>query len=65
MPRAKEGSIGYVGYEFAHRLGLHMASLEDRDGDFVQPGDEAAVATLATAQLPPYPNRTTGDGRTL
>jgi len=48
-----EGSIGYVGYEFAHRLGLRMASLENRDGNFVQPGDQAGMAALATAELPP------------
>src|SRR6516165_4156336 len=28
------GSIGYVGYEFARRIGLDMASLENRDGKF-------------------------------
>ena len=48
-----EGSIGYVGYEFAHRLGLRMASLENRDGSFVQPGGQTGTAALATAQLPP------------
>ncbi|HTQ58257.1 MAG TPA: phosphate ABC transporter substrate-binding protein PstS [Bryobacteraceae bacterium] len=48
-----EGSIGYVGYEFAHRLGLPMASLENREGNFVRPGDRAGMAALATADLPP------------
>jgi len=47
-----EGSIGYVGYEFAHRLGLPMASLQNRDGNFVQPGDQAGMAALASADLP-------------
>jgi phosphate transport system substrate-binding protein len=47
-----EGSIGYVGYEFAHRLGLRMASLENRDGNFVRPGDRAGMAALASADLP-------------
>ncbi len=47
-----EGSIGYVGYEFAHRLGLKMASLENKSGNFVQPGDQAGMAALAAAELP-------------
>jgi phosphate transport system substrate-binding protein len=38
-----EGSIGYVGYEFAHRLGLQMASLENRDENFVRPGDQTGL----------------------
>jgi phosphate transport system substrate-binding protein len=48
-----EGSIGYVGYEFAHRLGLEMASLENRDGSFVRPGYQTGMAALAAADLPP------------
>jgi phosphate transport system substrate-binding protein len=47
-----EGSIGYVGYEFAHRLGLQTASLENRDGSFVQPGGRAGMAALESAELP-------------
>jgi phosphate transport system substrate-binding protein len=47
-----EGSIGYVGYEFAHRLGLKMASLQNKAGNFVQPGDQAGMAALAAAELP-------------
>jgi phosphate transport system substrate-binding protein len=48
-----EGSIGYVGYEFAQRLGLKMASLENKAGKFVQPGDETGMAALASVELPP------------
>jgi phosphate transport system substrate-binding protein len=48
-----EGSIGYVGYEFAHRLGLRMASLQNREGHFIPPSDQAGVAALAAADLPP------------
>jgi phosphate transport system substrate-binding protein len=48
-----EGSIGYVGYEFARRLGLKMASLQNKAGNFVQPGAEAGLAALSTAELPP------------
>jgi phosphate transport system substrate-binding protein len=48
-----EGSIGYVGYEFAHRLGLQMASLQNSDGNFVRPGERGGTAALAAADLPP------------
>jgi phosphate transport system substrate-binding protein len=47
-----EGSIGYVGLEFARRLGLHMASLQNKDGNFVLPGDQAGMAALAATDLP-------------
>src|SRR5262249_37326176 len=47
-----EGSIGYVGYEFAHRLGLPMASLQNKAGEFVQPGHQAGVGGLSNADLP-------------
>ncbi len=46
------GSIGYVGVEFARRLGLDMAALENKEGKFVQPSEESCAAGLATAQLP-------------
>lgn len=47
-----EGSIGYVGYEFAHQLGLKMASLQNKAGKFVQPGDRTSIAALSAAELP-------------
>jgi phosphate transport system substrate-binding protein len=47
-----EGSIGYVGYEFAHRLGLHMALVENRSGSFVKPSGETCAAALAAADMP-------------
>ena len=47
-----EGSIGYVGYEYAHRLGLKMASIQNKAGAYVQPGDQAGMAALSTAELP-------------
>ena len=52
--RIKEstGSIGYVGYEFAIRAGLTTASLQNRAGNYVQPGPESSAAALADAQLP-------------
>jgi phosphate transport system substrate-binding protein len=47
-----EGSIGYVGYEFAHRLGLQMALLQNKEGHFVRPGDRTGMAALEAAELP-------------
>jgi phosphate transport system substrate-binding protein len=47
-----DGSIGYVGYEFAHRLGLRMALLENKNGAFVKPSEESCSAALASADLP-------------
>jgi phosphate transport system substrate-binding protein len=47
-----DGSIGYVGYEFAHRLGLRMALLENKSGAFVKPSEESCSAALASADLP-------------
>jgi phosphate transport system substrate-binding protein len=47
-----EGSIGYLGYEFAHRLGLKMASLQNKGGKFVQPGNQTGMSALSSAELP-------------
>jgi phosphate transport system substrate-binding protein len=47
-----EGSIGYIGYEFAHRLGLRMALVENKSGRFVKPGEESCTAALASADMP-------------
>ena len=47
-----EGSIGYVGYEFANRLGLDMAAVENKEGKFVQPSEQSCIAGLASADLP-------------
>ena len=47
-----EGSIGYVGYEFASRLGLDMAAIENKEGKFIQPAEQSCVAGLASADLP-------------
>ena len=46
------GSIGYVHYGFAQRLGLKMALLENKAGHFIAPTSESAMATIASAQLP-------------
>lgn len=47
-----QGSIGYVGYEYANRLGLDMAAIENKEGRFVQPSEQSCVAGLASAELP-------------
>ncbi len=47
-----EGSIGYVGYEFANRLGLDMAAVENKDGKFIQPSEQSCIAGLASVDLP-------------
>jgi len=47
-----EGSIGYVGYEFARRIGLKVALLENKEGKFVPPLAPNAIAALSTAELP-------------
>jgi phosphate transport system substrate-binding protein len=46
------GSVGYLGYEFARRLGLRMALLENKQGNFVKPTEQSCTAALAEAQLP-------------
>lgn len=46
------GAIGYVGYEFARRLGLNYASLENKEGNFVRPSEQTCAKALATAELP-------------
>jgi phosphate transport system substrate-binding protein len=46
------GSIGYVSYEFAYKLGLKLAVLENREGKFVKPTEESCTAALAEAEMP-------------
>ena len=45
--KVSEGSIGYLEYGFAQRLGLPMASLENKAGHFVEPSDRSGVEALA------------------
>jgi len=47
-----KGSIGYVEYGFAERLGLPMAWLENKAGQFIQPDDRSGLATLMNTELP-------------
>jgi phosphate transport system substrate-binding protein len=41
-----EGTIGYVEYGFARRLGLPMASLQNKAGQYVAPNDHSGQAAL-------------------
>lgn len=43
-----QGAIGYVGYEFAHRLGLPVAALQNKAGAVVPPSPAAGQAALAS-----------------
>ena len=45
--KVSEGSIGYLEYGFAKRLGLPLASLENKAGNFVAPNDHSGVEALA------------------
>jgi phosphate transport system substrate-binding protein len=47
-----EGAIGYVGYEFARKLGLNTAALENKDGKFIKASDDSCRAALAAAEVP-------------
>lgn len=52
--RITSNSIGYIEYGFARRLGLRMAALENRAGQFVAPGAAGGKAALdAAAQTIP------------
>jgi len=47
------GAIGYVEYGYAHSQNLHMATLENKSGEYVAANTDSAKAALASAQLPP------------
>ncbi len=46
------GSIGYVEYGFARRLGLNYATLENKDGNYVKASEQSCAAALANAEMP-------------
>jgi phosphate transport system substrate-binding protein len=50
--RESYGSIGYVGYEFARKIGLNVALLENKEGRFVPPMAANCEAALSSAELP-------------
>jgi phosphate transport system substrate-binding protein len=47
------GSIGYVEYGFAKRLGLPMAVLQNKAGEFVEPSEPAGQLALPDADVSP------------
>jgi phosphate transport system substrate-binding protein len=47
-----DGAVGYVGFEFADKMGLKTAALENREGRFVKPSLESCRAALASAEIP-------------
>jgi phosphate transport system substrate-binding protein len=47
--KISDGSIGYVEFGFAHRLGLPVALLQNKDGQFVGPTEDNGVAALAAS----------------
>ena len=47
--KISEGSIGYVEYGFAKRLGLPMAVLQNKRGNFVEPTDVGGQLAVAEA----------------
>jgi phosphate transport system substrate-binding protein len=51
--KTSEGTIGYMEYEFADRLGLPIAILENQAGQFVAPSPSAGTAALASADAIP------------
>jgi phosphate transport system substrate-binding protein len=47
--KISDGVIGYVEFGFAARLGLKLATLENKAGKFVQPTEEIGRATIVAA----------------
>jgi phosphate transport system substrate-binding protein len=50
--RHSVGSIGYVEFGFAQKLGLEAAALENKAGNYIVPSFESAMAAIAAAELP-------------
>jgi len=50
-----KGSIGYVEYAYAKRNRMSHAGMRNRDGEFVQPGDDAFQAAAAGADWKSVP----------
>ena len=47
-----EGSIGYIEYGYAKQLGIPVASLENKAGNYVAPSSESASSALGAVTLP-------------
>jgi phosphate transport system substrate-binding protein len=46
------GSIGYVNFDFARKIGLKVATLENKEGNYIRPSVSAGTTALAGAQMP-------------
>jgi phosphate transport system substrate-binding protein len=46
------GSLGYVGFEFARRVGLQTALVQNRAGRFVAPSEQNGASAVGEADLP-------------
>ncbi|MEB3360198.1 MAG: phosphate ABC transporter substrate-binding protein PstS [Synechococcales bacterium] len=46
------GAIGYVEYSYTQQLGMAVAALENRAGEFVLPSVAATASALGTVELP-------------
>ena len=46
------GSLGYVEFGFAQKLGLETAALENKAGNYIVPSFESAMAAIAATELP-------------
>src|SRR4029077_9380459 len=46
-----DGTFRYIEYEFARKIGLDIAVLENKDGKFVKPSEESCMASLAAADI--------------
>lgn len=51
--KTSEGTIGYMEYEFAERLGLPIATLENKAGQYVEASPAAGTAALASVDEVP------------
>jgi phosphate transport system substrate-binding protein len=47
--KISHGSIGYMEYGFARRLGLPVATLQNKTGEYIKPSAESGRAALAAA----------------
>jgi phosphate transport system substrate-binding protein len=52
MIKQTPGAIGYIEYGYAEATGQPMATLQNKAGNYVKPGEETGKAALASAEFP-------------
>ncbi|SPF33402.1 Phosphate-binding protein [Syntrophobacter sp. SbD1] len=52
LVRESVGSIGYMELGFARKLGLEIAYLQNKSGNYILPSPESAVTSISSAVLP-------------